>query len=261
LKDATFLTATPAGPDAVPLAAHATEIERLRREIAVRDDILALAAHELRNPLHALSLHLALARATAQGGGNGDVADRIQRAELTLRRYSERVTVLMELLASPGAIYPLAPRPIDVPALLRTLVDSLDQEARSRGIDLDAAMEGEAAQPTRSVDPVALEQAIDNLLLNAFKHSGATQVRVRLGAEPGAWCIRVEDNGNGIALEDQRAIFEKFSVATHSSRGAGTGLGLWIVSRLVQAMNGSIALSSAPGHGCVFTVRIPEETT
>jgi signal transduction histidine kinase len=234
----------------------ASELALLKREIALRDDILSLAAHELRNPLHALSLHLALARATAQGGNAPEAADRIRRAELTLKRYAERVTVLMELLASPGAIYPLSLRRVDVPALLATLVDSLEQEARSRAIAVHVV--GEGFGPMRVVDPVAFEQVLDNLLLNAFKHSGATEITIRLASGVRSWSVQVEDNGGGIAFADQATIFEKFAVAAHSSRGAGTGLGLWIVTRLVQAMGGEITLQSAPGDGCVFTVRIPE---
>lgn len=236
----------------------AQELARLRREIADRDDILSLAAHELRNPLHALALHLALARTMAQGT---EVADRIRRAEFTLRRYSERVTVLMELLASPGAVYPLSPRKVDVGLLLQALAESLDQEARSRSIGVEVIVEACAEGWTRRVDAVALEQVVDNLVLNAFKHSGASAVAIRLRAEAQAWVVQVEDNGSGIALEDQDRIFEKFGVAAHSSRGAGTGLGLWIVSRLVQAMDGELSLASMPGAGCAFTIRIPRATT
>ena len=236
----------------------ATELARLRREIALRDDVLAMAAHELRNPLHALSLHLALARTTAQGGNAVDAAERIRRAELTLKRYAERVTVLMELVASPGATYALVRQRIDVPALVATLVDSLEQEASSRGIAMQVVCDDPTFGPWRATDPVALEQVLDNLLLNAFKHSGASRVTIRLASAAGAWTLQVEDNGSGIALEDQRSVFEKFAVAAHSSRGAGTGLGLWIVTRLVQAMDGEITLRSAPGTGCIFTVRIPE---
>ena len=235
-----------------------SELERLKREIALRDDVMSVAAHELRNPLHALALHLSLARATAQGGNVVEAAERIRRAELTLRRYSERVTVLMELLASPAATYPLSRRRIDVPALVTTLVDSLAEEARSRGIALNIAFDESAFGPMRAVDPVALEQVVDNLLLNAFKHSRASRVTIRLADGGPTWSLQVEDNGGGIALEDQQTIFEKFAVAAHSSRGAGTGLGLWIVTRLVRAMDGEITLESAPGAGCVFTVRIPE---
>lgn len=231
----------------------------MRHEIALRDDILSLAAHELRNPLHALSLHLALARATARAGNGAEAAERIRRAELTLRRYSERVAVLMELLASPGVAYPLAPRRVDVVGTLTTLMDSLEQEARSRSIDVALVAEAGFA-PLRVVDPVALEQLVDNLLPNAFKHSGASEVHIGLSPHERSWRIEVADNGTGIAAADQASIFEKFAVAAHSSRGAraGMGLGLWIVTRLVQAMGGKITLESEPGKGCVFTVDMPE---
>ena len=248
----------PASPPQDRRRTDASELVSLKREIALRDDILALAAHELRNPLHALSLHLALARGTAQAGNAEEAAERIRRAELTLKRYSERVTVLMELLASPGASYPLARRRIDVPALITSLVDSLEQEGRSRGIAVRVVCDEAAFGPMRAVDPVAFEQVVDNLLLNAFKHSRASEVTIRLTAAGRAWCVQVEDNGGGIALEDQQTIFEKFAVATHSARGAGTGLGLWIVTRLVQAMGGEITVASRPGEGCTFTVTIPD---
>ena len=247
-----------------PSASHdrrrtdSAELAELKREIALRDDVLSVAAHELRNPLHALSLHLALARTTALAGNPAEAAERIRRAELTLKRYSERVTVLMELVASPAATYSLAHRRIDVPALVAVLVDSLAEEGRLRGMVVRVVCDEATFAPMRAVDPVAFEQVLDNLLLNAFKHSGASEVTIRLSTGQGCWVLQVEDNGHGIATADQALVFGKFAVASHSSRGTGTGLGLWIVSRLVQAMGGDISLRSGPEQGCAFTVRIPE---
>lgn len=257
---ATTRSPTPFGdPDADPraggdIAATALELARLQAAVGERDDMLALAAHELRNPLHALSLQLALARSTAHGGGHADLADRLRRAEATLKRYSERVTVLMELLAMPRARYPLSPRDADLSALVATLADSLEQEARSRGITLCTRVP--ASFPSR-VDTVAIEQVVDNLLLNAFKHSGASTVTLQLEGDAAGWRLAVIDDGHGIAAEDQQAIFAKFAVASHSPRGAGTGLGLWIARRLVAAMDGRLELESAPGRGCTFTIQVP----
>ena len=240
------------------VSVDAQELARLKREIAVRDDILSIAAHELRNPLHALALHLALARVTAQNAASPEVAERIRRAELTLRRYSERVTVLMELLASPDAVYPITTRGTDVLALLETLVDSLDQEARLRGVAVTIVAEPPGAWRS-DVDPIAFEQVVDNLLLNAFKHSAATRITIRLQSGPTSWSVRVEDNGHGIAPRGSRQDLPE--VRGRRAFVAGrrrSGLGLWIVTRLVHAMDGDVSLSSAPGDGCVFTVRIPE---
>lgn len=236
-------------------SSDAAELDRLKREVAQRDDILSMAAHELRNPLHALALHLALARATAQSHAQGDVAERVRKAELTLKRYTERVTVLMDLLSSPADTYPLHPRQVDLGGLLTSLVESLEQEARLRQIELRLDMD--SGSPWW-IDPVALEQVVDNLVLNAFKHSGASVVTVRLRYEPKAATIEIEDNGRGIAAEDKHMIFAKFAVAAHSPRGSGSGLGLWIVTRLVKALKGEINLLDVPGGGCVFALRIPE---
>lgn len=240
----------------IPAAPSWAEFNALRLELAQRDDILSIAAHELRNPLHALALHLALARALAQSGEPAQVAERIQQAEQTLRRYSERVTVLLDLLASGGEGYPLHGREIDAGALLSALGRSYEHEARSRAITLRV----EAATPCIvQLDPTALEQVADNLLLNAFKHSGATVVTLRCRRDADGCTVEVEDNGRGIAEDDRMHVFEKYAVATRRARGTGTGLGLWIVARLVRAQGGTIEVLESAGGGCRFVLRLPVE--
>jgi signal transduction histidine kinase len=223
--------------------------------LARREDILSLAAHELRNPLHALALHLALARSLAESGAPG-VAERIRSAERTLKRYTERVTVLMDLLGSSDGTYPLTAHDTAVPALLQAMVDSLGDEAARRGIALSWEADGQCAVRT---DAVVLEQIVDNLVLNALKHSGATRVVLRCEATPAGCLLSVEDNGHGIAAEDRESVFGKFAVAHHTPRGTGSGLGLWIVKRLVAALGGSIRLLDAPGGGCRFELHLPKD--
>jgi len=250
--------------DPLPIAprerrrSDASELDSLRREIALRDDVLSVAAHELRNPLHALSLHLALARSTALAGNAAEAAERIRRAELTLKRYSERVTVLMELVASPAATYRLEQKKrIDVPALVAALVDSLGEEARSRGMTVQLVCDEADFHPMRVVDPVALEQVVDNLLLNAFKHSGASEVKVRLSSGARWWELQVEDNGHGIAAVDQDTIFEKFVKSDDRIRSSNFGLGLYFCRLAVEAHGGTLALAGDSEHGAVFEMRLP----
>lgn len=240
-----------------PLSAEpdpAAELRQLRDEAAHRRDLLALTAHELRNPLHAMSLHLSLIRAMANAKGVEDIAARIARTQIALSRYAERVTVLMELLGSPDLLYPLNPTLTDVAQRLELLLESLEQEARSRGISLRF----QARTPCVGLcDGIALEQIVDNLLLNAFKHAAATEVTVSVSHVDGQALIEVSDNGVGIAPEDQQPIFDKFSVAQHGPRGGGTGLGLWIVMRLLSALGGNIKLHSRPNEGATFLVSFP----
>ncbi len=217
--------------------------------------MIATAAHELRNPLHALTLQLQLARALAESGGQGETAARIAKAQLTLARYTDRVTVLLDLARLRNGGYPLNARPMDLCSVVRGAVDALSQEAHYRGVLVK--VETPPACPAQ-VDPLVVEQLIDNLLLNAFKHSDCTTVTVTLRVPRIGWAqISVADDGRGIDPADQSRIFGKFDVAARSHRGEGTGLGLWIVRKLVAAAGGSIHLESRSGDGSVFTLELP----
>ncbi|MBA3597304.1 MAG: HAMP domain-containing histidine kinase [Methylibium sp.] len=229
--------------------------QRLSREVQERDDLLAMAAHELRNPLHALTLQLALARATAESGQPADTAQRIAKAQATLDRYADRVTVLLDLVRVHADAYPLKLQPVDLSALVRSIAEGLAPEAQFRGVAVEVTAPKRCDAVT---DALVLEQVLDNLLLNAFKHAACSTVRLELRCLPDDSAeLVVADDGRGIAPEDQERIFAKFGVARRSERGTGTGLGLWIVRKLVEVLGGSIAVRSQPQAGCEFTLRIP----
>lgn len=231
------------------------EIASLRRELRERDDLLATAAHELRNPLHALTLQLQLARTLAEAQNQAETALRIAKAQKTLARYTDRVTVLMDLARLHSTAYPLTVTDVDLSAVVRAAAEGLTHEAHYRGVTL--GVETPPACPAQA-DPLVVEQMLDNLMLNAFKHAACTRVTVTLRIPRIGWAeISVADDGRGIEPADQSRIFGKFDVATHSGRGEGTGLGLWIVRKLVAAVGGSISLDSRCGSGSVFTLEFP----
>jgi signal transduction histidine kinase len=116
--------------------------------------------------------------------------------------------------------------------------------------------------PSLRADPDALEQAILNLLTNAMKYSGdSREIDLRLGSRNGDAIIEVTDRGLGIALDEQKHVFEKFYRArSHESHLiAGTGLGLTLVAHIVDAHGGRVELESAPGTGSTFSILIPAE--
>lgn len=228
--------------------------EKLQREIAERDDLLALVAHELRNPLHGLSLQVALARTIADTHGHAETSERIARLQSSLIRYSQRVTMLLDLVRLKGAAYPLSPRRLDLGQLLHAIADNMSAEARARKIELSVRIDGPC---TMEGDAVVIEQIVENLVLNAFKHSQCCEITLALDCAPDVALIEVVDDGQGISESDQQRVFGKFAVARDAPRGAGTGLGLWIVGKLLDAMGGSISLRSAPGAGSAFEVRFP----
>jgi CheY-like chemotaxis protein/two-component sensor histidine kinase len=115
--------------------------------------------------------------------------------------------------------------------------------------------------PTAAVraDPLRLRQILDNLLSNAIKFTpDGGLIAITVSPAAGSVAITVADSGIGIAAEDQERVFEEFQqLGPAAQRKAGTGLGLALTRRLVEAHGGSIGLESAPGEGSRFTVRLP----
>ncbi len=114
-----------------------------------------------------------------------------------------------------------------------------------------------------NVDPLHIRMVIENLLNNANKYSpeGST-VNVTLSSSPNYQVINIEDRGIGIATEDMSKLFQKFSrVQNPESNASGSGLGLYWAKKLVDLHNGTIDVSSKPGKGTTFTVKLPRVKT
>ncbi|WP_456238095.1 sensor histidine kinase [Nonomuraea cypriaca] len=113
-------------------------------------------------------------------------------------------------------------------------------------------------------DPVRLRQAVGNLVSNAIRHtpSGGT-VTLTARREGGQLVIDVVDTGVGIAPEDLPMVFERFwrADASRDRRTGGSGLGLSIVRKLVEAHGGTVSASSVPGEGTTLTLRLPAQAT
>jgi signal transduction histidine kinase len=151
---------------------------------------------------------------------------------------------------------PIAHEAVDVADVVRTTVDSMaNRFAEPLSIELDIEPDVGAASGDRD----RIQQVVLNLLDNAVKYGGAAGVAVRVGAEDGAVCVDVSDRGRGIGLADQERIFEKFYRADPqlAQAPAGTGLGLYISRELVTRMGGTLRVTSDPGEGATFAVRLP----
>lgn len=242
------LDATPDEP------AETGQAERLRQLLDEQNDVLALVEHELRNPLHAMSMQLALAQRIAETQGQPEIAARVGKAQATLVGYLERLTVMLQLVRLRSGAYPLRLQAVDLSVLLHAVLASQTANAEFRQVRLEPDLPASCMVHS---DPLVIEQLVENLVLNAIKHSGCSRVRLALRRASDAVQIEVLDDGHGIAAEDQERVFGKFGVAAHTPRGSGTGLGLWIVRKLAAALGGDIALQSRPGQGCVFTVNFP----
>jgi two-component system OmpR family sensor kinase len=244
-------TSTPSS-ERRPASPLQTEIERLRAQLTERDDLLMTIAHELRNPLHGVMLQLALARRACEADQAREATGRIARTQEALERYALRLSMLLELTRSSD--FPLQAKAVDLVQVIHAVVGGTRHEARARGIDVH--VQGPATC-LMSTDASAIEQVLENLVLNAFRHAACKNITLVLRPGEHGVEIAVSDDGHGVSLEDQEHIFTRMGVATHTARGNGSGLGLWIVRKLLAALKGSITLHSRPGEGATFTVSLP----
>lgn len=238
------------GADADLLKAN----QELREAVRARDEFLAIAAHELRSPMHALLLQIASALALARRTGDDELLQRLERVKLVLERYVKRATLLLEVSRINADRMDLRFEEIDIAEVLRETVDTYAVEADFHRVTIEIA----APQVLRGRwDRLAIEQVIANLISNAIKYGDGKPVRVTLAAEPRGIRLEVEDHGIGISPENQARIFGRFEQVVTAHTRTGFGVGLWLVRSLVDAHHGAIDVRSSPGHGTTFTIRLP----
>ena len=230
------------------------EIERLQQALEERDDFLAIVTHELRNPLHTLSLQLAAACKQAESANVPAVVERLKSVQATLQHYSEQAMVLLELARVNSQGVRLRVQRVDVATLLSRLAEEEQARALHYQIELLTSL---PASCIAEIDPAAVEHMVENLLINAFKHSGGRSVNLSLRETGGHAVIAVADDGKGIPADDQGRIFGKFEHGGAAGRRNGSGLGLWIVRLLSEALGARISLQDNLNGGSVFIIEIP----
>lgn len=230
-------------------------LRQAEEAVRARDDFLAIAAHELRSPLHALGLRIAALERLASQGGQPVLAQELQRTRRSVDRYVRRAVTLLDLSRLHAGVLTPVCSPVDGAEVVAAVVDAHADEARFHGATLCSdVVEG----ATGFWDAHMLEQILSNLVSNAIKYGNGTPVTVRMSVHGGQACFEVSDHGPGIDEAHRARIFEKFErvVSTAGDR-AGFGLGLWIVGRMVAAHAGTIEVDTAPGGGALFRVRLP----
>jgi len=232
--------------------------QELREAVRARDEFLAIAAHELRSPMHALMLQVASAIALARRAGGEELLHRLERMRLVLDRYVKRATLLLDISRINADSMELGFQELDLAEILRDVVDAYAIEASFHLVDIQLT----APDALRGKwDQLAIEQIIGNLVSNAIKFGDGKPVRINLGLEADRVRLQVEDQGIGISAEDQARIFGRFEQVVTGQRRTGFGVGLWLARALIEAHRGSIAVHSVPGEGTAFTVWLPLDAT
>jgi len=213
-----------------------------QRRLAALGEMSAVLGHELRNPLAALKGHAQLVLERMEPDAKG-----FKNAERVVHEAERIETLTSQILdfARTGAVSPIAQQPA---AMLRALVYKLG-DAR---VQLDVAR----APECWDFDRLRMEQVVENVLKNAlFASPSGSPIVVTCERERDGLLIRVRDHGAGFAPGEEQAVFEPF----RTTRVQGTGLGLTIARRIVEAHGGTIAASNAADGGAIVEVRLPGE--
>jgi signal transduction histidine kinase len=229
---------------------------QLRAASEAKSRFLANVSHELRAPVTAI---IGLGRLLIDGSSDPLTDEQCRQVELIRGSATDLLSLVNDLLdlakAEAGRIEPdLAD--VDLKAMFGQLRGTLRPLATRPEVDFEVV---EPAVPRLRTDEVLLAQVLRNLLTNALKFTAAGHVTLTVRPVDGDVEFTVRDTGTGIPPELHERIFEEFYQVPGSQAlsGTGTGLGLPYARRLVGILGGALRVSSVPGQGSVFTVRLP----
>ncbi len=215
------------------------DLRALDREKAA---FTALVAHDFRSPLTSIDGYADLL-------AEGDIDE--ERALGAIKRASSRLLRLVDDLT--GTVSDLAHDRVDLIQLADAAADQARPAAASARVEV--RVEGEPVYVKG--DAHRLAQVLDNLVGNAIKYSPGGKVRIAVRRDDGAAKVEVADTGVGIPAAELPRLFDRFYRATTGRQFAGTGLGLATAKTFVEAHGGKIDVSSTPGSGTTFVVRLP----
>jgi len=267
------------------VARNIAHLSRMQSTLAYSRKLVALGrltagiAHEVKNPLNAMMIHLELLRTKIKSGALAParqpepvaagatlalsgpsrlpapaaavdgVLEHVEVIESEIRRLDEVVQGFLKFTRPED----LRLQPVRVSALFSEIMPVIDAEARKTGVRI--VTEGTDSAPNVNGDAAMLRQALLNLAINAC-HAMPNGGELRLKCAPesrGRVSVRVEDTGIGIPPENLEKIFDLYFTTKHH----GTGIGLSMVYRIVQLHDGEVEVQSTPGRGTSFRLLLP----
>jgi signal transduction histidine kinase len=235
-------------------AAFNTMASSLQQSEQVRRDMTADVAHELRTPLAVMRGNL---EAMLDGVYPFD-AEHLNPVLNQVKLLTRLVEDLRTLALAEAGQLPLTKRPVDLAALLQSVLTSFEAQAVVQQVTLHSEIAPDL--PMVDLDPDRMQQTIGILISNALRYTPPQgSITVTAKTDRARVTIEVADTGSGIAPEDMSHVFDRFYRADKSRarESGGSGLGLAIAKSIVEAHDGSIGVVSQPGQGTQLIIRLP----
>jgi two-component system, sensor histidine kinase and response regulator len=233
------------------------ELTRLNQE---RNEFLGIAAHDLKNPLQAIQGSAELIETAYDSFSRDQIIDFAKMIGESSQRMFELISNLLEVNRIELGDYKVVLTQVDVFPILNKLVKDYALRAQLKNIQID--FEIPITPCIAYTDSQMLYQILDNLLSNAVKYTfHGKNIVVRLLANSDAIRCEIQDEGLGLNVEEQKKLFNKFTkLSTRPTGGEhSTGLGLFIVKKLIDAVRGKVWCASEQGQGSTFCVEFPVE--
>jgi len=240
------------------------EIQDKNRQLAAasenKSQFLSSMSHELRTPLNAIIGLTEMMVANAARFGTEKALEPLRRVNAAGTHLLSLINEVLDLSKIEAGKLELNPEPINLSRLIDEVIGTAGQLAEKNKNHL--VVETQENLSTLKADPMRLKQILLNLLSNAckFTKEGEVALRVRKVADGRDWVeLAVADTGVGLTAEQQARLFQEFTQADSltARRYGGTGLGLALSRKLARMMGGDVTMTSEPGKGSVFTVRLP----
>ncbi|MFY7998752.1 MAG: sensor histidine kinase, partial [Candidatus Kapaibacteriota bacterium] len=242
------------------LSERLQQVDEKNRQLALlnheKNELMGIVAHDLKNPIGAVrGLADIILLGLADPARVNSIAQQIVN---TSNRMLELVTNLLEVNRLEEGTMQLHLVVADVVPFVETSVWGFQHHAEAKNIRMEFL--NEASQSMVLVDEQAITQVLDNLVSNAVKYSPhGTTIRAFVKTSANTVRVEIHDEGPGISEEDMKKLFGKFARLTAQPTGGehSTGLGLSIVKKIVEAMNGKVWCESELGKGATFIVELP----
>ena len=224
---------------------------RRAESLASTTTMAASVAHEIKNPLGAISIHIQLVKKALQGKGSANIKRILKNIDVVSEEVERLNKIVVDFLF---AVRPMniKPEKTDVYTLMREILDFIGAELSEGKIKVEEKLTRRL--PRVYIDPKAIRMAVLDIIKNAISAmpNGGT-LTVATGKKNDCLRIVISDTGEGIPAENIDKIFEPF----FTTRETGSGLGLPNVLKIIKAHKADISVDSQPGKGATFTISFP----